>query len=279
MGRFKYIVYSSDMEKLSFIEEYKKKGVKCISALDTRSAIYMATGICAQNNEPVIVCVNSSNASRSAFSGMTEAFYRKLPVVLVTFGQELDYSKELADIIVGHYIVSTENEIEKLLNDKYPIHIEVINHGQEIEKIECDDIQRILSSVLNDNMYLYIGQGIVRTVNNCKCKVVQGGMPNCCEGAVANVLGASLTNLRDRYIGLITEEEFLHDINTLGNININDLLLFFIVGIKENKTIIEYADSLGFETISIKMDEVNVDNVKSILNNKKKAFVMIYKED
>ena len=48
---------------MEFIKKERNLGTECISVLDASSAVYVATGICAQNNEPVIVCVDSSNES------------------------------------------------------------------------------------------------------------------------------------------------------------------------------------------------------------------------
>lgn len=279
MGKIKHIVYSSDLEGMTFIKNSKKAGIDCIPVIDTRSAVYVATGICAQNNEFVVVCVNSSNASRSAFSGMTEAFYRNLPVVLVTFGQELDYSKELGDVVINHYVISSEDKIEELLSEKFPMHIEVLSDSQQIEKIECKITQNLLCSVLDADKYLYIGQGIKIVNNEYRCKIIQGGMPNCYEGALANVLGASLAQVRCRYIGLVSEEEFIHDINILGNININDSLLYIIVGIRENETILNYAKSLSFEVDVVKEDKIDKKKIEELVNNKKKSLLMVYKEE
>ena len=89
-----------------------------------------------------------------------------------------------------------------------------------------------------------------------KCKIVEGGMSNCHEGAMANVLGASLAKIHRRYIGLITEEEFIHDMNTLGNININDSLLYIVAVHEMNLTLKNYAKSLGFEVYTEVGDKI-----------------------
>lgn len=280
MSKVKYIVYSSELEDVEFIKKERNLGTECIPVLDARSAVYVATGICAQNNEPVIVCVNSSNESRSVFSGMTEAFYRQLPIILVTFGQDLDYSRELGDVVVEHFVVSTPDEIENIINNKYPMHIEVIDSSLDIDNIECDKVQKILSSVLKSDHYLYISQGIrLEEKYNYGGKVVQGGMPNCYEGAMANVLGASLANLKDRYIGLISEKEFIHDMNTLGNINANDKVVFIVVADRINNTIIDYSYALSYETSTIKEEKLDLEQLQKLIDNKKKTVVMIYKED
>ena len=224
------VVYTIDLESTPFILECKKNGKNCISAVDARSAVYMATGICAQNQCKVAVCVDAGNASRSAFSGMTEAFYRKLPVALITIGRKLDYTKELNDVVVGHYTVQNYTDAFDLMNKEFPMHIELTAEVSKLRKIECNKLQQILSSALGENEYLYIAQGVKKADCNYVGKVVYGGMPGCYEGALANVLGASLAKRHKKYIGLVSEDELIHDLNTLGNININDLVSFIIVG-------------------------------------------------
>ena len=186
----KHIVFTPDVKEADFIKSAKQSGVNCIPILDVRSAVYTATGISAQNKEMTVVCVGAGNSSRSAFSGMTEAFYRKLPVALVTFGTELDYSLELNDVVCGHYVISSEDQIKHYLNKECPVHIEVQVPTQSINKIECLKIQESLMRVLKKDSYLYIGQGVRMHPLSFKCKIVEGGMSNCHEGAMANVLGA-----------------------------------------------------------------------------------------
>lgn len=280
MDQVKCIVYSSDLEESSFIIKQKSnKDITCISCPDARSAVYLATGICAQNKKTVMVCVDSGNASRSAFSGMTEAFYRQLPVVLVTFGKKLDYTKELGDVVFSHFCVNDAEKINALLSQSKPMHIEVTTETYTIVKYQCEKLQKILCESLANNMYLYIGQGIKAVDLSYPCKVVFGGMPDCYEGTLANVLGASLAKRRVRYIGLVSESEVIHDLNTLGNINVNDLLFFIAVCRKKNDLLLHFAESLHFESVSVKNEDLDRQIMQSLIENKHKTFLMLYQED
>lgn len=277
MKNINNLVYCSELEKENFLAECKEKGIECIPAIDARSAIYIASGIAAQNKLPVMVCINGSNASRSAFSGMTEAYYRNLPVILVTLGCELDYSTEINDITVKHITVNSFSDIFELETFAFPLHIEVLNLSVKCERMKCENIHHLISSAVDDNMYVYIGQGI-QQYSNYKCKLVCGGLNGCYDGALANVLGASLAKKRSRYIGIVSEEEFKHDINTLGNRNINDRILYFVICSSENKLFFDYASSLGFETISINEKNLDSDMISSMLHNGKKSVIIIRKE-
>ena len=54
------------------------------SCVDERSAAYMACGIAVESGEPVVLSCTGATASRNYIPGLTEAFYRKLPVIAVT---------------------------------------------------------------------------------------------------------------------------------------------------------------------------------------------------
>lgn len=59
------------------------------SSVDERSAAYMACGMAAETGEPVALSCTGATASRNYFPGLTEAFYRKLPVIAITATQHL----------------------------------------------------------------------------------------------------------------------------------------------------------------------------------------------
>lgn len=279
-NKIKHIVFSSDIEELEIVKEAKKMGINCHCFLDARSAIYGATGIAAQNKEKVIALVNGDNTSRSAYTGMTEAFYRNLPVVLITLSGELDYSVELGDVINGHYRVHTEKELETLLMDKIslPAHIEYTGAEFVAAKKDCLEIQKVLFQALTTEDYLYFGSNITFHDFDYSCKVVQGGMPNCYDGALANVLGASLAKQHKRYVGVVTEKEFLHDMNTLGNININDSLIYVVIADYPNRLIADYAMSLGFGVEELVESQIDVGKVQDVLNQNVKYIIMVSQE-
>ncbi|PTO65392.1 thiamine pyrophosphate-binding protein [Vibrio splendidus] len=54
------------------------------SCVDERSAAYMACGLAEASKEPVVISCTGATASRNYMSGLTEAFYRKLPIVALT---------------------------------------------------------------------------------------------------------------------------------------------------------------------------------------------------
>lgn len=80
------------------------------SSVDERSAAFIAVGLAAESGEPVALSCTGSTASRNYIPGLTEAFYRKLPVLAITSSQHLgrvgqynsqviDRSSPLADML------------------------------------------------------------------------------------------------------------------------------------------------------------------------------------
>jgi len=59
------------------------------SAVDERSAAYMACGLSEELGVPVVISCTGATASRNYLPGMTEAFYRKLPVLAITSSQNI----------------------------------------------------------------------------------------------------------------------------------------------------------------------------------------------
>lgn len=57
------------------------------SSVDERSAAYIACGLAAESGEAVVLTCTGATASRNYYSGLTEAYYRKLPVIALTSHQ------------------------------------------------------------------------------------------------------------------------------------------------------------------------------------------------
>ncbi len=57
------------------------------SCVDERSAAYMACGLSEESGEPVIISCTGATAARNYPSALTEAYYRKLPILAITSSQ------------------------------------------------------------------------------------------------------------------------------------------------------------------------------------------------
>ena len=60
---------------------------KCFSVVDERSAIYFAIGLYLQTGEPVGTSCTSAQATRNYIPGLTEAFYKHVPILAITMSK------------------------------------------------------------------------------------------------------------------------------------------------------------------------------------------------
>lgn len=60
---------------------------KCYSVVDERSALYFAIGIYLETGKPVAVCCTSAQATRNYLPGLTEAYYKHVPILAITFSK------------------------------------------------------------------------------------------------------------------------------------------------------------------------------------------------
>lgn len=88
----KKIIASPGVKNISFVASVQQDDYfTVLSSVDERSAAYMACGMAAESGEPVVITCTEATASRNYMPGLTEAYYRKLPVLAVTctWGDEL----------------------------------------------------------------------------------------------------------------------------------------------------------------------------------------------
>ena len=108
------VTFVQSLQCDSFFELY--------SCVDERSAAYMACGIAAECQCPVILSCTGATASRNYYPGLTEAYYRKLPILAVTsvrdemqvgnlIDQQLDKTIQPKDLVrASFYLRSINNE-------------------------------------------------------------------------------------------------------------------------------------------------------------------------
>lgn len=190
----KKAVVSPGTTDLEFIAALQYNGgFEIYSSIDERSAAYMACGIAVEFNEPVIIACTEATASRNYFPGLTEAFYRKLPIIAVTgvhryyhigtlFPQVIDRSVSPNDIAVckaqlpiikdKEDVKQTELLVNKALlaakganpgpvhidlpccNDDYDFSCNELYDARKIERYEIDDN---LPELPNGKIAVYIG--------------------------------------------------------------------------------------------------------------------------
>lgn len=93
------------------------------SSVDERSAAYIACGLAEESGEPVIITCTGATASRNYMPGLTEAYYRKLPILALTatppigrignnLPQIIDRSNQLNDTFKKCVFINSINSVE-----------------------------------------------------------------------------------------------------------------------------------------------------------------------
>lgn len=85
------------------------------SSVDERSAAYMACGMAAQSGEPVVIVCTGATASRNYLPGLTEAYYRKLPVLAVTYNAGIQCRNHLIPQQIDRSVI--QNDVARMAID------------------------------------------------------------------------------------------------------------------------------------------------------------------
>lgn len=79
------VIASPGTTNMGFVASVQQDNFfKVYSSVDERSAAYMACGMAFESGEPVVLSCTGATASRNYMPALTEAYYRKLPILAVT---------------------------------------------------------------------------------------------------------------------------------------------------------------------------------------------------
>lgn len=109
----RYVIASPGSANTSFVCSVQDDPFfQVFSSVDERSAAYIACGLAAETGEAVVISCTGATASRNYAPGLTEAFYRKLPVLAITSTQNVAK--------IGHHVAqvvdrsSIQNDVARL---------------------------------------------------------------------------------------------------------------------------------------------------------------------
>lgn len=109
--KIKNIVASSGMQNAQFNSLVQNdEDFNCYSVVDERSAGYFATGISFETGAPVVITCTGATSSRNYLSSLTEAYYRKIPLIAITFFNPTHNKFNLSPQYVDRSI--TQNDIK-----------------------------------------------------------------------------------------------------------------------------------------------------------------------
>ena len=120
----KKVVASPGSTNMTFVGSIQQDPYfEIYSSVDERSAAYIACGLSAESGEPVVLSCTGATASRNYLPGLTEAYYRKLPILSITSTQVT--SK------VGHHIAQ--------ITDRSSLPNDIVNYSVYIPLVKDED--------------------------------------------------------------------------------------------------------------------------------------------
>jgi 2-succinyl-5-enolpyruvyl-6-hydroxy-3-cyclohexene-1-carboxylate synthase len=166
------------------------------SCVDERSAAYMACGMAAETGEPVVLSCTGATASRNYYPALTEAFYRKLPVLAITSHQGTDR--------IGHLIPQNiDRRIKPSDIVKLSVDIPMINNFRdehyatiEINKAIIELFRRGGGPVHINLQTYYSDDFSIKELP--PCRIIRHhdstrNLPTLPQGKIAIVIGSHLT--------------------------------------------------------------------------------------
>lgn len=225
----KNIVASPGTTNISFVASLQSDPFfNLVSCVDERSAAYMACGIAAETGEPVVLTCTGATASRNYAPGLTEAYYRKLPIIAVTATQHLgrvgqnepqviDRSRQFADMVkksMQLYEVHTSEDrwacnlavndivLESKRNGGGPVHINMVTtYSNDFSVKNLPNSRKIERMTILDKMpKIEAGEVAVFIGNHRKInKALESQIEEFCEKYNGVVLCDHVSNYHGKY--------------------------------------------------------------------------------
>tara|TARA_R110001599_G_scaffold70543_7_gene197697 strand:+ start:4010 stop:5752 length:1743 start_codon:yes stop_codon:yes gene_type:complete len=124
------IIASPGATNVTFVASVQQDAFfQVYSAVDERSAAYIACGLAHEAGEPVVISCTGATSSQNYTPGLIEAYYRKLPVLAITSTQ--------AVAKVGHHIAQVTDR-SRLPNDTQRISLELPIVKDDDDWWECE---------------------------------------------------------------------------------------------------------------------------------------------
>lgn len=139
------VVISPGATNVSFVASIQNDPFfELYSCVDERSAAYLACGLAEESGEPVALSCTGATASRNYLPGLTEAYYRKLPILAITstmpidrighnIPQVIDRTNVTNDIAKGTYYIPMVDNAEDEWNCTLRVNaaiLELEHHGR-----------------------------------------------------------------------------------------------------------------------------------------------------
>lgn len=242
------------------------------SILDARSAGYVAVGLYEESETPILLIVDE-NESRNIAPAVTEAFYRKFQIIVLSISNRnlnnLQYPQDMFGFISEIDSSMDKNRVNNILNRLIhmldsrggnPVMLCINNNNIfiNLSPKECKNINytsisshkytvpliekhsktvlRILETLDTPNVFFYIDTKLIdQSILNLKTSNrVEFNLGNYSEeGILSTMIGASIVASAKRFIFIGLASSIVYEINVLGNRHINNNITLCVINDNE----------------------------------------------
>ena len=119
------------------------------SVVDERSAAYFACGLSYASGEPVVISCTGATASRNYLPGLTEAYYRNLPIIALTSQRHTSDYGNLVPQITDR--TASQNDIKKV-----SVHLPVVRDDEDFERCTISVNKALIAATTRGNGPVHI---------------------------------------------------------------------------------------------------------------------------
>lgn len=124
------------------------------SIVDERSAAYFATGLSYASGDPVVISCTGATASRNYLPGLTEAYYRGLPVIALTSQHHTSDFGNLSPQVTDRTV--SQNDVKKL-----SVHLPVVKDDEDYERCVLSVNKALIAATTNGSGPVHINLQVV----------------------------------------------------------------------------------------------------------------------
>ena len=269
-GITKHVTCPSAKQKLHELYSFIPNPIEII---DERSAGYVATGMCAEINAPVVVWCADNDAYRNLTSALTEAYYRKLPILIVALecGSMIDQTINPYDTI-RYYVnntrynrIGTQQEIDATLAYLYedikgPVYLSIGEYREAVVEKMCEFARVDVSSIVRmipADACAHLGSDVAGDCKNIADVICRHD--HCTkDGNLSMLIGSAVVAEKQLHVGIFTHEEVAYDLNMLGNRHVdNNLIVVCICNGNQSDAIYDVANRFAWECKRVTFAELD----------------------
>lgn len=256
-----------------------------IDIIDERSAGYVATGLCAESEQPVVIWCADNDSYRNLTSALTEAYYRKLPILVVALSCDNVINQTMNPNDTIRYYVNntlynragTEQDIHKAIDYlfaevKGPVYLSLGSYQEPVVQAEnavSDQIDvTAITKIIPSSACVHIGKDFVCECSHL-CEVVLRNDHCTKDGNLSMLIGSSIVDRNKLHVGIFSAEELAYDLNMFGNRHVNgNIVIFSVILDEQNPTILDVAKRFGWDCYHINIAERDCVIEKLVISDK-----------